>query len=134
MNWFQKKLTEATPLKKVTVNSRGFKYIVYFIEPSIMEQARSFGHIVGKDIYIRADLSKRVERFVIQHEVYHLKDTRTWLGWVGKETRANVVCGMRDPVGFIATAKASLSKPRLSAYWNTLVHAGINEAEEDRSY
>lgn len=125
MNWFQKKLTEATPLKNVTLTSRGGRYKIYFIDPAVMELNQSFGHIVGKDIYIRSDLPKCVERFVIHHEVYHLNDTHTWLGWMGKETRANLVCGINDPIGLIATIKASLTKSRLKAYWNTFIHSGI---------
>jgi hypothetical protein len=125
MNWFQKRLTEATPLKSVTLTSRGRQYKIYFINPAVMELNQSFGHIVGRDIYIRSDLPKSVERFVIHHEVYHLNDTHTWLGWIGKETRANLVCGINDPIGLIATIKASLTKLRLKAYWNVLIHRGI---------
>jgi len=128
MNWFQKKLTEAIPLRKDTITSSEHKYTVYFIEPSIMELNQSFGHIVGTDIYIRADLQKRVERFVISHEIYHLNDAHTWLGWIGKEMRANIVCGISDPIGLVATIKASLTKPRLKSYWNSLVHIGIKQA------
>ena len=124
MNWFQQKLVAATPLRRKIVVVKMKQYKVYFIEPALMEEAQSFGHVVGEDIYLRADLPKRVERFVIQHEIYHLNDRRTWLGWIGRETRANIMCGAKNPFGLIATIRASLTKPRLNTYWNALMHNG----------
>jgi len=127
MNWFEKKLTVTQPIVHKTVTFKGCRYEVYFMNPAVMEEIQSFGHIVGKSIYIKAGLPEKVERFVIQHEIYHLNDKRTWLGWLGKELRANVVCGVRDPAGLTATVRASLNRPRLNAYWRTLRHVGIKQ-------
>lgn len=125
MNWFEKKLLVNPPISYKTMTLKGRRYKVYFMKPALMEEIQSFGHIVGKSIYIKAGLPEKVERFVIQHEIYHLNDEHTWLGWLGKELRANVICGMKNPVGLVATIRASLTKPRLNAYWKALRHAGI---------
>ena len=116
MNWFETKLKEAKPLK----TTRNGKFTINYIDPSIMGLNSSFGYIVGNQIYIKSDLSPRVENFVIQHELYHAKDQRVWWGWIGKELRANLLCGLKNPFGLIATICASINRTRLVAYWHAL--------------
>lgn len=65
---------------------------------------------------VRNDLPPRVQNFVVKHELYHLRDTHEWGGWIGKEIRANVKAGLHDPIGLLATTKASLHKERLKFY------------------
>ncbi len=69
---------------------------------------------------VRSDLTQRVKNFVREHELYHLQDPWKWGGWIGREIRANVVPGLKDPLGLAATISASLSPERLAYYWQRL--------------
>lgn len=77
----------------------------------------AFGSASGEVAEVREDLSPKVRKFVKSHELYHLTDKAKWGGWLGREIRANVVCGAKDPVGLLATTKASLARDRLKYYW-----------------
>ncbi|MEK9180784.1 MAG: hypothetical protein AAB871_00950 [Patescibacteria group bacterium] len=66
---------------------------------------------------VRSDLNPRVKRFVRAHELYHLGDSAKWGGWIGREIRANVACGLVDPTGLTLTIFASLNR-RLLFYWD----------------
>lgn len=85
-----------------------------------MRRAGSFDRIVSSIIYIREGLPGRVERFVVNHEIYHLKDRYRRWGWFGREIRANIFCSLKDPVGLIATVWNSLNFERLGAYARTI--------------
>ena len=72
---------------------------------------------IGLDLaWVREDLSLHVKRFVLAHEIYHLTDEWTWGGWIGRELRANVMCGIKDPKGFFATIIASCTWDRIKFY------------------
>jgi len=79
-----------------------------------------FGFASGNTATVRYDLSPRVKQFVLQHELYHLKDKSTWGGWLGREIRANFYPALKDPVGFAATVGASLTAERLKFYWQRI--------------
>lgn len=78
--------------------------------------APAFGRASFGAAEVRADLSPRVKRFVRAHELYHLGDRALWGGWIGRETRANIVPGLADPAGLISTVFASLTPERLGFY------------------
>jgi hypothetical protein len=124
MNWFEKALLAAKPVKQEQVTIRGRTYLVHYIEAAVMERASSFGCAYRSTIFIRVGLPERVRRFVVQHEAYHITDQHHWLGWFGSELRANTVCGVRNPIGLLATIRASLTAPRLKAYGRALVKRG----------
>lgn len=63
----------------------------------------AYGYTTGNNIAVRRDLSPRVKRFVRTHELYHCYDESQWGGWAGKEIRANIIPGFKDPVGLIVT-------------------------------
>lgn len=86
-----------------------------------------FGMAVGgvgqEECYavVREDLFSPVRRFVIQHELYHLVDKHTWWGALGRELRASVVPGLRDPIGLLACVIATfLSWGRIKLYLDRL--------------
>ena len=83
-----------------------------------------FGAVVFKNenIYIRKDLPKLVQRFLIEHEKFHLKDYKR-LKKKGKkdlifwaEIKANVYGFIKQPLGAILTLIMSLSFSRLKLY------------------
>lgn len=123
MNWFEEQLLSSTPTKIEIMHDIQINYM----KPSIMDANSSFGHIVDGQVYIRDDLSNKVRRFVIAHEIYHLKDDKKWLGWVGRELRANIVCGIHDPAGFMSTIFASLNMRRISAYVRSIKNVNFKQ-------
>lgn len=116
MNMFEKLLISEKPLSVIN----RVEYRIVYIQPKIMDVNNSFGYFIGTDIFVHAGLPEKVQQFVIKHEVYHLKDKHLWWGWVGRELRANAVCGVKDPLGLLATITASLNRNRINAYWKTL--------------
>jgi len=69
----------------------------------------AYGYGGGNSALVRQDLPPRVKKFVKAHELYHCRDKATWGGWVGREIRANSMCGLKDPIGLIATAWKTLT-------------------------
>ena len=69
---------------------------------------------VGQTAYIREDLPFSVQLFVQDHELYHLRDKAEW--WVWREVKANLISGIRHPIGFVACCILSLSPDRLKFY------------------
>ncbi len=67
-------------------------------------------------VKIRHDLPKSVKRFVTAHELQHIKDWPEW-SVLKKELRANLIPGMKDPVGLFMTIFHTLiSKERRDFY------------------
>lgn len=91
---------------------QGHKLKVFFVPREKLYPffGRAVGGIREKRCYVevREDLSPRVKRFVLKHELYHLTDEHTWLGDRGREIRANFVPAFRDPVGFVACVLATV--------------------------
>jgi hypothetical protein len=67
-----------------------------------------------QQVHVRDDLPGCVKRFVINHELYHLKDKAQW--WVWREIKASAHAAMRHPIGFIACVLMSLVPYRLRYY------------------
>ena len=93
-------------MKKKEVSAPSTCKVVYILKEKIYP---AFGYASGDTAYVREDLSPRVKRFVEAHELYHCRDKATWWGWFGREIRANLVPGMKDPVGLLATLLATIS-------------------------
>ena len=72
-----------------------------------------------QQIYVRGDLPGCVKRFVISHELYHLKDRAQW--WVWREVKATVHATMRHPIGFIACVSMRLAPYRLKYYGQRII-------------
>lgn len=126
MNWFEREIrqvVETEPVQVVTVGG----FTVNYIKPEVMKRNGSFGYLYKGDIYIRAGLPKRVEKFVINHEIYHIVDRWQWWGWVGRELRANFICGIKDPLGLTLTIIYSINKERLKAYWYSLKNVNFKQ-------
>jgi len=80
---------------------------------------KAIGNIKSEGCFalVREDLHPLIQKFVVQHELYHLRDDKKWLGVLGRELRANVVPALRNPIGFFATVFATLmSKERMRFY------------------
>jgi len=99
------------------------KVLVVFLKKE--QLAPFFGKAIGniKDktcfVVVREDLHPFIERFVIEHELYHLRDEKKWLGVLGREIRANVVPAFYNPIGFLVTILATLtSKERIRLYFD----------------
>lgn len=70
-----------------------------------------------KSILVRDDLPEAIDRFVREHERYHHNDPGFGSqSQLISELKANFFPGIKDPVGLIRTAIASLSTSRLSFY------------------
>jgi hypothetical protein len=65
-------------------------------------------------VYVRDDLPRCVKRFVISHELYHLRDKAQW--WIWREIKANANAAIRHPIGFMACVLMSLAPYRLRYY------------------
>ena len=93
------------------------QYKVNFVEKS--ELYPFFGMAYMKLGYakVRKDLHPLVKEFVTQHELYHLRDTKKWGGVLGREIRASIVPGLKNPLGLMACILVSLfSKERRALY------------------
>ena len=93
------------PTETVTIHDE--QYTVEYIPKKEIYPA--FGYSSENRAVVRQDLSPHVKKFVRAHELYHCYDQATWGGWVGREIRANVVPGLKDPVGLLSTIWATIS-------------------------
>jgi hypothetical protein len=118
MNVFEQNLLDAEPIKV----SHHDQFEIRYIHPNIMENF--FGYTFNGKVFVRYGLTMRVQSFVIEHEKYHIHDNKHWLGWLGQELRANLACGVRDPLGLLLTIFASISVPRLKTYVALLKSGG----------
>jgi hypothetical protein len=77
----------------------------------------AYGYGGGRTATVRQDLSPRVKKFVKAHELYHCQDESEWGGWIGSELRANLIPGLKDPVGLALTIwKTITDKDRINFY------------------
>jgi len=88
------------------MSNDGNKYLVQYVPKEAIYPA--FGYNGSGRAIVREDLSPRIKQFVTAHELYHLQDTATWGGWLGRELRANIVPGISDPIGLAATVWSSI--------------------------
>ncbi len=76
----------------------------YFVQYVPKEEIwPAFGYAGGDTAVVREDLPPLVRRFVRAHELYRLRDKSQLGGWVGSEIRANLIPGLKDPIGLAAT-------------------------------
>ncbi len=82
------------------------------------EIAPAFGYCYGDGrISVRNDLPLVVQRFVKSHELYHQWDHAVWGWWIGREIRANIIPGIKDPVWLLTTIWYTISsKERINLY------------------
>jgi hypothetical protein len=65
-------------------------------------------------VYVREDLPECVKRFVLNHELYYLKDKTQCWAW--RELKATAYAGVRHTVGFFVCVLMSLAPYRLTYY------------------
>jgi len=63
----------------------------------------AYGYGGGNSAIVRQDLQPSVKKFVKAHELYHCQDKSDFGGWFGREIRANIIPGLKDPIGLAAT-------------------------------
>lgn len=82
----------------------------YFVQYVPKEEIwPAFGYAGRNTAVVREDLPPLVKRFVTAHELYHLSDKGKFGGWVGSEIRANLIPGLKDPIGLAATIWATIT-------------------------
>ena len=97
------------------VNIEGKQYSVEYVPKEDIYPAYGYGG--GNRAVVRQDLSPRVKKFVKAHELYHCQDKSYRGGWLRREIRANLIPGMKDPLGLIATIWKTISdKDRINFY------------------
>lgn len=100
------------------------EYKIYFVPKEKI--APAFGQAFpyekkGGYAEVRNDLNPIVKRFVTEHELYHLTDNSKWLGRLGMEIRANIIPGIKNPIGFIYTIIYTIfSKERIKLYYEMI--------------
>jgi hypothetical protein len=103
-----------------TITQNGHSYTVKYVPKEQIYPA--FGRAGGNVALVRQDLSPRVRKFVRTHELYHCQDTATWGGEFGSEIRANIVPGLKDPLGLAATVwKTITNKDRMRFYFKRFI-------------
>lgn len=102
--------------KTETVTIAGKQYTVNYVSKNEIYPA--FGLSRGATARVREDLPPRIKNFVKTHELYHCRDRAKWGGWLGRELRANLIPGLKDPIGLLATVWATISDiDRIRFYW-----------------
>ena len=109
------------PTEIVTIDDK--QYTVEYVPKDEIYPA--FGYSRGDIAKVREDLSPRIKNFVRAHELHHCQDKATWGGWLGREIRANLIPGLRDPIGLFATVWATISNvDRMKFYWERIKGGG----------
>lgn len=99
------------------IETKDGRVVVEFVQKDEIYPA--YGYSMGSNYaMVRKDLPVRIKNFVKKHELYHCQDESTWGGRLGSELRANLIPGLKDPLGLAATAISSLKAERLRFYWN----------------
>jgi len=89
------------------VNINNHQYTVEYVPKEDIYPAYGYGG--GDKAVVRQDLPPRVKKFVRSHELYHCQDKSDRGGWLGKELRANLIPGLKDPVGLAVTIWATVT-------------------------
>lgn len=106
---------------------KGQKFKIYFVSKDKLGLAfgRAYLKNEGEESYgeVREDLNPIIKKFVIEHELYHLTDKSRWMGILGMELRANIIPGIRNPIGLFVTILATLfSLERMKFYLKKVLH------------
>lgn len=97
------------------------KVIVRYVPKETLHPLFGKAETGGTRAVVREDLPPRVKKFVKAHEIAHCADTKTWGGALGSEIRATVKPALKDPIGFLATAWATLtSADRIKLYFRRI--------------
>lgn len=102
----QKEPTPQNPTEIEVIN--GQQYYVEYVPKEDLYPA--FGYGGGNSAIVRQDLPPRVKKFVKAHELYHCQDKSNFGGWLGREIRANVIPGLKDPIGLAATVWKTITE------------------------
>ena len=65
-------------------------------------------------VYVSRDLPEPVKKFVLRHELFHLRDLPGH--WMWREIKANMAGAMRHPLGFYWCVMLSLQPYRMRYY------------------
>ncbi|MHB1865010.1 MAG: hypothetical protein ACYCPS_02500 [Candidatus Saccharimonadales bacterium] len=109
-------LYNTKPIHQTTLVFKGNEYLINYMPEGLMKEAHVTGFVRNGQVYISEALGGQVKRFVTCHELYHLIDKQTWLGYFGMELRANFMCGLKDPLGFLATIRNGLGYSKFRIY------------------
>lgn len=99
---------------------KGKEFKIYFVPKGKLGPV--FGRAYfqdGEGSYgeVKEDLKPIIQKFVIEHELYHLTDKSKWMGRLGMEIRANIIPGIKNPIGLFVTILATLfSRERIKFY------------------
>lgn len=88
---------------------------IKYIKKEYLYPKFGLANITKQIAIVREDLPETVKYFVLQHELYHLRDKAKW--WVFREIRANAYGAWKCPFGFIYCCILSLSWDRLKFYY-----------------
>ncbi|MDA3837172.1 MAG: hypothetical protein PF542_06135 [Nanoarchaeota archaeon] len=89
-------------------------------------------------VYIRKDLPKKVKDFVLNHELYHLKDFKRLKKKNKKykiiwgEIKANLLTSITHPIGFLYTVILSLHPIRLKLYIDLYITKKFNHEKFEK--
>jgi hypothetical protein len=109
----QEKLISQNPIEIEIIN--GEKYYVEYVPKDAIYPR--FGYNEGNKAVVRQDLPPRVKKFVKAHELYHCRDKSNFGGQIGKEIRANIIPGIKDPIGLaVSVWKTITNIDRIKLY------------------
>jgi hypothetical protein len=91
---------------------------VVYVEKAILDPAFGMADEKNDVAYVRGDLPESARKFVVLHELYHLKDKAKW--WVWREVKANVAGALKNPAGFMLCLILSFRPKRLRYYWRRI--------------
>jgi hypothetical protein len=113
------------------VNIDGKGYFVDYVPKDVLGSAfgTAYGMGTGRYAQVRDDLPPEIRNFVKEHELYHLRDTKS-KNTLTAELRANFYPRRKDPEGFRATLKASFTKERLKFYYDYYIKSKLFKSKQ----
>lgn len=112
-------------------NIAGIEYEVIFVPKEFLPHPDVWGCAYWdcngpKVAHVLNTLTGATRRFVVQHELYHLRDPFTWGGRFGSEFRANFIPGISDPIGLITVIWKTLLIPERRKFYRDLIQGKIS--------
>ena len=95
------------------------KPTIFYVEKDSIYPAFGLAELKTNRIYIRKDLPTSVQKFVEDHELYHLTDDAKF--WLWREIKANLAGALKHPWGFVVCSVMSLAPYRLKLYWDRIM-------------
>lgn len=103
-------------------NGKDITVQVHYVPKEELSPAYGYAYFFKGYVLVREDLSPLVKSFVEAHELYHMRDRHKWWGVFGSELRANLVPGLKDPIGLIACIYSTITDPsRIKFYIDRLM-------------